>query len=38
MDKTTRDQILDKAICISHGTNAIGERMNLIILLPAMVK
>ena len=37
MDMVKWVQILDKAICISYGTNTIGKGMNPIILLPAMV-
>ena len=35
MDTTTRVQILDKTVCISHSTNTLGKGMNPIILPPA---
>ena len=38
MDKVTRVQCLDKAVCISHCTNTFEKRMNTTILPPAMGK
>ena len=36
MDKATRVQILDKAVCISHDAYTLGKGMNLTILSPTM--
>ena len=36
MDMATQVKILDKAICISHSTNTLGNDMNATILLSAM--
>ena len=35
---TTRVQIQDKAVCISHSTNTIGKGTNPTIVSPAMDK
>ena len=36
MDTTTRVQILDKVVCISHSTNSLQKGMSPIILFPVM--
>ena len=38
MDLTTRVQILDKAVCISHSVNTLGKGMNTTIIPPARGK
>ena len=36
MDMVTQVEVLDEAICISHGTNTLGKDMNPTILPPGM--
>ena len=38
MKLVTKVQILDKAVCISLCTNALGKGMNSYVLLPTMGK
>ena len=38
MDRATRVQILDAAVCISHCVNTLGKDINPIILSPDMGK
>ena len=38
MDLSTRVQILDKAVCISHSANTLGKGMHPATLPPAMGK
>ena len=38
MDFSTRVQILDKAVCISHSANTLGKGINPYIFSPAMGK
>ena len=38
LDIATQVQIWDEAVCISHSANALGNGMNLTILLSAMDK